>query len=103
MKSQTDLIVVIVAGVLTVFAALAMILMRRDPVALAAPTQVVLTPPQLPAGDVTFSTSLPGGSASSSGFGGPGGMGGFGGGMPGMPGGGGFNAKRALGGKGAGG
>ena len=80
MKSQTDLIVLIVAGFLTFVSALVLWFTKRDPVSLQPPTAVVLEAPKLPAGDVTFSTSLPTNGSST------GGRGGFGGGMPGMPG-----------------
>ncbi len=84
MKNQTDLIVIIVAGVFTLGAGLGMWLMKRDPVALTAPTPVTTTAAPLPAGDVTFANSLPGGGGSSGLAGARGGGGGPMGGMMGM-------------------
>jgi hypothetical protein len=75
MKNQTDMIVAIVAFVLTAGFLLGMWLMKRDTVVLAAPTEVTTTPAAMPAGDVTFANSLPAeGGGTSRGMGG--GMGG---------------------------
>ena len=76
MKNQTDMIVAIVAFVLTAGSLLGMWLMKRETVVLAAPTEVTVTPAVLPAGDVTVGNSLPGGggTAAGGGFGGRGSM-----------------------------
>ena len=78
MKSQNDLIFSIVAAVLGIGFSVAFFFMKREPVAPAAPSQVVTTALTLPTADPVMGNSLPGGSGSG-GFGGMGG--GFGGGM----------------------
>ena len=65
MKNQTDLIVAIVAFVLTAGSLLGMWMMKRETVVLAAPTEVTTTPAVLPAGDVSVGNSLPGGGGGS--------------------------------------
>ncbi|AIE85644.1 hypothetical protein [Fimbriimonas ginsengisoli] len=91
MKNQNDLIVMIVAIVLGIGFSLAFFFMKRDPVAPAAPQQVVTTPLALPGADPVMGNSLSGGGTGGAGgggfggFGGPGGpagRGGFGGSAP---------------------
>ena len=74
MKNQTDMIVVIVASVLTLGAGIVLFVTKRDPVVLQAPTTVDTSAPQYPAGAVAFGNSLPGGGGSTSGGRGAGGM-----------------------------
>ncbi len=59
--SQTDIIVASVFIVISLGLTTAFWFMKREPVAPAAPTPVVLTPPALPAGEVAFANALPGG------------------------------------------
>ena len=88
MKNQTDMIVVIVASVLTLGAGIVLFVTKRDPVVLQAPTTVDTSAPQYPAGAVAFGNSLPGGGGSTSGGRGAGGMSAGKAGMMGMMGGG---------------
>jgi hypothetical protein len=79
--NQNDLIFSIVFLVLGLGFMIAFWFMKPVPPSLPEPTPVNLAPPALPASNVAYANSLPGGSAQS----GPGGGGGFGapgGGMP---------------------
>jgi len=81
MKNQTDMIVIIVAGVFTAGAGLGMWFMKREPIVPAVPTTVPTTAAPLPSGDVVFANTLPSGGGSQAGFGGMGGPGAMGMGM----------------------
>jgi hypothetical protein len=61
MKNQNDLIISIVAGVLAIGISIALFLTKREPFVPAPAPQVNTTAVTLPAGDVKFSASLPGG------------------------------------------
>ncbi len=111
MKNQNDLIVSIAAVVVGIAMALVFFFTKREPVAPAAPQQVVTTDSALPTPTVAWSNGIGGGGggAAAGGFGGPGGPGGRGGfgppgGFPGaasMPGG--MGGPSSMGAAGAGG
>ncbi len=75
MKSQTDLIVSIVAVVFVLIFGVVFYVIKRDVQAPAAPAQVNLTKLEYPAGTVDYSASLGGGTNNAmGGRGGPAGM-----------------------------
>ena len=76
MKNQNDLIISIVAGVLAIGISIALFLTKREPFVPAAAPQVNTAAVSLPAGDVKFSASLPGGGGGAAGGGNPFGGGG---------------------------
>jgi hypothetical protein len=80
MKNQNDLIISIVAGVLAIGISIALFLTKREPFVPAAAPTVNTAAVSLPAGDVKFSASLPGGGGGAAGGGNP--FGGGGGGNP---------------------
>lgn len=59
MKNQTDLIVMIVSGVLAIGAAAAMYFTKPQPVIPAQPAAINVKAAELPAGDVKMASSLP--------------------------------------------
>lgn len=63
MKNQNDIIISIVAGVLAIIFGIVFYVTKRDPVAPPAPPSVILTPVQIPAGEVVYSNGLPNASA----------------------------------------
>lgn len=70
MKSQNDLIVSVVAGVIAIGAFCGLFFTKREPVSPAPPTPVPIDEAQPQEGAVTYAASLPSGSGSG-GFGGP--------------------------------
>lgn len=82
MKNQNDLIVSIVSVVLALIVAGVCFGTKREPVAPAAPEQVLVAPPAMPATAVKMGNALPGASQNQTGGAGPaaGGGGGAGGG-----------------------
>jgi hypothetical protein len=72
MKNQTDMIVLIVAGILTVGAGIVLFVTKRETVVLQAPTQVETAAPTYPTGTVSFGNGLAGSTSTT--IGGRGGM-----------------------------
>lgn len=87
MKNQNDMIISVVAIVLGLIGFCIGFFTKRQVVSPPAPTQVVVTPPQLQGAEVKLSNSLPSaGSGQANPFGASGGGGGAaGGGRPGAP------------------
>ena len=75
MKNQNDIIFSVTAIVVALIVATVLFFTKREPVAPAPPTQVNLTPPQLPTGEIVMSDGLPSGSTSGSAGGAPAGLG----------------------------
>ncbi|MCW5936646.1 MAG: hypothetical protein KIT11_04995 [Fimbriimonadaceae bacterium] len=88
MKSQNDLIVSIVAGVVAIGVFCGFFFTKRQPIKPADPTPVPLQDAKIAEGNVTFANNLPGG-----GQGAPGGAA-IGGAAPGAVGAGGFRRKQ---------